>query len=67
MLDAQQKVKNKGNNFFLPYTSPDDERFNWLENVFLKYFNDWLRSIQNRSGTFSAKTQAKMFISKQTF
>ena len=59
--------KLKRNNFFLPYTFPDYERFNWLENVFLKYLNDWQRSIQNRSGTYSAKAKAKMFISKQTF
>ena len=59
--------KIKRNNSLLPYTSPDDERFNWLENVFLKYLNDWQGSIQNRSGTFSAKAKAKMFISKQTF
>ena len=61
------KGKMKRNNFLLPYTSPDDERFNWLENVFLKYLNDWQGSIQNRSGNFSAKAKAKMFISKQTF
>ena len=51
----------------MPYTSPGDERFNWLENVFLKYLNDWQGSIQNRSGNFSANAKAKMFISKQTF
>ena len=62
---SEDKIKR--NNFLLPYTSPDDERFNWLENVFLNNLNDWQRIIQNRSGTFIAKAKAKMFISKQTF
>ena len=30
--------KIKRNNFLLPYTSPDDVRFNWLENVFSNVF-----------------------------
>ena len=49
--------KIKRNNLLLPYTSPDNERFNWLENVFLKYLNDWQGSIRNRSGNFSAKAK----------
>ena len=31
--------KIKRNNFLLSCTSQDDERFNWLENVFLKYLD----------------------------
>ena len=32
--------KPKRNPFLAPYTSTNDFRFDWLENTFLKYFND---------------------------
>ena len=51
----------------MPYTSVDDERFIWLENVFLKYFEDWLNSINDRPGSFSPSDRAQMFISWQTY
>ena len=51
----------------MPYTSVDDERFAWLENVFLKYFEDWLNSINDRPGSFSTCSRAQMFISWQTY
>ena len=33
--------------FLPPFTSVNDDRFGWLQNVFLKYFEDWLTSILN--------------------
>ena len=50
-----------------PYTDIDDERFDWLVNVFLNYFDTWTFSIENRSNNFSLNFQSKMFISWQTF
>ena len=32
----------------MPYTSIDDERFGWLNNTFLQYFEDWLSSIERK-------------------
>ena len=52
--------------FLKPYTSVDDERFSWLLNTFLKYFENWKVSTQNRPGCFSNADKAKMFISWQT-
>ena len=31
--------------FNAAFSSIDDPRFSWLKNQFLKYFEDWLRSI----------------------
>ena len=58
-----RKRKNK----VAPYTAVDDERLNWLLNVFLSYFDKWNFSIENRGNTFSLNAQSKMFISWQTF
>ena len=58
-----RKRKNK----VAPYTAIDDERFDWLFNVFLNYFDTWKLSIENRGNNFSLNAQSKMFISWQTF
>ena len=49
-----------------PFTSTDDTRFSWLQNVFLQYFEDWLTSIQQRPGNFTPNARTKMFITWQT-
>ena len=49
--------------FLKPYTSVDDERFSWLLNTFLRYFENWKVSTQNMPGCFSNADIAKMFIS----
>ena len=33
-----------------PLRSVNDQKFSWLRNVFLKYFQDWLNSVQQREG-----------------
>ena len=33
--------------FLARFTSVIDDRFGWLENVFLKYFEDWLRNARS--------------------
>ena len=47
--------------------STDDPRFSWLKNQFLKYFEDWLRSIEERLGAYTKSEKQKMFISSQTY
>ena len=32
--------------FKAPFFSNDDSRFSWLKNQFLKFFEDWLRSVK---------------------
>ena len=53
--------------FLAPFTSVNDDRFGWLQNVLLKYFEDWLTSIEQRPGNFSRNARSNMFISWQTF
>ncbi len=53
--------------FLTPFSSVDDERFVWLQDVFLKYFRDWLQSINAREGNFSKGDRGNMFISWQTY
>ena len=48
-----------------PYEAVDNERFHWLKNVFLKYFDDWEENIAQRPG-FTKREKDKQFISKQT-
>ena len=51
----------------LPYTSTNDERFDWLRSEFLKYFETWKSTTQNRNGNFSKSDRGRMFISWQTY
>ena len=53
--------------FLAPFTSVNDDRFCWLQNVFLKYFEDWLTSTEQRPGNFSRNACSNMFFSWQTF
>lgn len=57
----------KRNYFLAPYSSIDDERFEWLQNTFLAYLEDWYKAIQDRPGGFSKEHRAKMFLSLQTY
>ena len=57
---------SKINPLLKPYTSEEDERFEWLVNVFLKYFSDWEESIEQTAGTYNKTERNKMFISKST-
>ena len=59
--------KTKLKPFLKSYTSIEDERFNWLTDVFLKYLSDWKNSIDNREGSFQNSACAGMFISHQTY
>ena len=61
--EYREKIKS----FLKPYSNINDERFDWLENDFLKYFSDWKVSIENRPGDFTQNAKSKMFISWQTY
>ncbi|KAK3915666.1 Transposable element P transposase [Frankliniella fusca] len=49
----------------LPFTSSDDERFNFLENDFLSYFEEWKQDVINRPGIFTNGERSRMIISHQ--
>ena len=62
----REEARRKNKKFLKVYDNINDERFDWLENVFLRYFSDWQQSIENRPANFSLNDQSKMFISWQT-
>ena len=62
-----QETLHKQKPFLLPFSSVNDPRFAWLQNVFLKYFEDWLHSIEQRPGNFSRNAHNNMFLSRQTY
>ena len=53
--------------FLAPFTLVNDDWFGWLQNVFLKHFEDWLTSIEQRPANFSRNACSNMFRSWQTF
>ena len=58
----------KQNALLAPYRSADDERFNWLHNVFLEYLKGWKASVETRDRDFSEDDKGmRMFLSIQTF
>ncbi|CAB3985950.1 Hypothetical predicted protein [Paramuricea clavata] len=58
---------HKKNEFIKPYTSLNDERFEWLLNVFLVYLENWRKSTLEREGNYSSDARGKMFLSQQTY
>ncbi|KAK3908148.1 Transposable element P transposase, partial [Frankliniella fusca] len=64
--DIQGK-RNKYNNLLLPYTDVNDERFKWLQEEYLGFFQDWKKSIEQRKGKFSADAREKMCVSHQAY
>ena len=57
--EGDRKLKK----FLKPYRNNDDPRFDWFQNVFLKYLSDWKESIEERSGQFTLNAKDRMFIS----
>ena len=45
------------------FLSTVDPRFSWLKHQFLKYFGDWLTTIEVRPGIYKKCEKGKMFIS----
>ena len=66
-LNAQstREHTSKRNDLLPPYSSVDDERFDWLQNKFLEYLKEWLTATQQRPGEYSKDDRAKMFISQE--
>lgn len=52
--------------FLQPYSSPDDKRFQWLDE-FLNYFKTWKKSVDERPGDFTPTNRNNMFISLPTY
>ena len=52
--------------FLKPYSSINDERFDWLLHTFLPYFTNWKESIVSRPGIYTKNDKARMFLSWQT-
>jgi len=50
-----------------PFESLTDARFDWLENKFLKYFQDWLKWINTAHPGMKPEIKGRMFISWQTY
>ena len=59
--------ERKRNDRIKPYESADDERFVWMKDTFMKYFDSWKASIKQREGTFTPLEREKMFLSHQTY
>ena len=53
--------------FLEPYRNQNDDRFNWLENKFLKFLEKWKISTQERAGNFTQNARERMFLSWQTY
>ena len=63
--NTQECIK-KQKDFLKPYSSINDDRFEWLLNTFLPYFQSWKDSIDLRPGNFSKTEKSRMFLSWQT-
>ena len=53
----------KRKNFLKPYWDIDDSRFDWLQNVFLRYESDWKESIEEWKSQLTLNAKDCMFIS----
>ena len=60
--------ERKKNDRIKPYESPDDERFVWIKDTFLKYLEDWRSSVAKRNDhLYTATQREKMFLSRQKY
>ena len=62
VTEWQQKRKDN----LRPFTNVGDERFDWLSNEFLQYFQTWREMVNEREGEFTQVDRNKMMLSKQT-
>ena len=53
--------------FNAPFSSTDDPRFSWLKIYFLKNFEDWWESIEERPAACTKSDKQKTFISSQIY
>ena len=59
--------ERKRNERIKPYQSTNDDRLVWMEETFLKYFEDWKAGITARKGPFTPAEREKMFLSNVTY
>ena len=65
-VHSLSEAPRKRNENVKPYTSVDDPRIEYLTNEFLKYFDDWKQSVENRRGEFTKTEMSGMQLSYQT-
>ena len=53
--------------FLKPYSSINDERFDWLLHMFLPYFANWKEPIESRPGIYTTNDRARMFLSWKSY
>ena len=58
--------QHKRNHNLKPYSDLNDPRLRWLEDDFLKYLDDWRKSVEKRPGNFTKKQKQEMMLSRQT-
>ena len=56
----EQKLKIKS--ILRPCSDLDDECFQWMKKDFIKYFQGWKASIDNRPGNFTKQAKSNMFL-----
>ena len=59
------KIKRKPN--LKHYSDVNNETFSWLKNEFLRYFQEWKNSIENRPGDITKNAKSNMFLLWQTY
>eukprot|EP00111_Clytia_hemisphaerica_P013446 TCONS_00039477-protein len=65
-IRCQEEGKLKRKIFLEPFRDENDWRFDWLQNVFLVYFNNWKAKVEARTDK-TDKEKERMFIPYQTF
>ena len=66
-IRSTSEFRRDRKDFLQPFSSIDDHRLVWLEETFLQYFEDWLKSIKNRPGNLNTVAQQNMFLSAATY
>ena len=59
--------EHKRKELLRPYTTVNDIRFKWLRDEFLKFFENWLDSINLREGEYTVDQRSKIFLASQTY
>jgi len=64
-VNGKDDGKEKKNLDKSPFTDPNDNRFDFLENEFLGYFEEWKQDILNRPGIYTDTERNRMIVSHQ--
>ena len=66
-IQNNQCLEFERKSMLAPFRPANDQRFSWLRKVYLKTFQDWLNSPQQRRRNFTKCAGQKMFISWQIY